>query len=88
MACFLRISGSARECEGCGAAIGPGLIGLTDEINGPPRLDPQCQECLFSLDRRLAAAWITSVSAMDAEAFDQLIRELLKLPQFEHLAGE
>ncbi len=74
MSCYLAFSDDARECEGCGAALAPGLIGLTDEVTG--RLVAQCQVCLFSLDRRLAGAWVTSIAASAPEQLDEILGRL------------
>ncbi len=86
MACWLAFVDEGRECEGCGATLPPGLIGLTDEVTG--RLVAQCKVCLFSLDRRLAAAWITSIAAMAPEEFDEMVGRLLERPEFADLVED
>lgn len=84
MACYLMVSEESRECEGCGVELPPGVVGLTDELTGA--LVAQCRTCLFSLDRRLAAAWITSIAGLNLEMFDQVIERLLQLDEFADLA--
>ena len=88
MACCLAVSEAPCECEGCGAEIPPGLVGFTDEIFGADRLAPQCKACLMSVDRRLAAAWITSIAALDLETLDAIAEALLNRPEFADLANE
>ncbi len=56
MTCYLAIVESEYECEGgCAGPVGPGLIGMTDQLRGSSReLAPICGICLSSLDPRLA----------------------------------
>ena len=56
MACYLTVSAVAVECEGCTAALAPGVVAFTDEVDGC-KLVAQCLRCLAGLDPRLAAAW-------------------------------
>lgn len=53
MTCYLAIAERAHECEGgCSEPVGPGLVGLTDELRGQKPV-PICSTCLSSLDPRL-----------------------------------
>ena len=52
------------------------------------RLLPQCDVCLFSLDREMAAVWLTSFAGIAPEAYDLVIQQLLKLPKYADLATD
>ncbi len=55
MTCYLILIDEERECEGgCVEPVGPGLVAMTDEVQGE-QLMPICGTCLESLDPRLAA---------------------------------
>ncbi len=86
MAHYLTITEIATECEGCAAELGPGLIGLTDDIH-PDQLAPICKRCLISQDRRLGMAWVASIAGLDLDdTFDRVIERLLELPEFAQWA--
>ncbi len=76
----------ATQCAGCDAKLLSGVIGLTDELEGSAGLVPKCETCLFSIDRRLTAAWITPIAGLNLAAFDLVIERLLKMPDFSDLA--
>ncbi len=85
MAHYLRIIETTAECEGCAAVLGPGLIGLTDEIH-PDQLAPLCKRCLISQDRRLGMIMIATFAGMPLEQMDEVIRRSLRLPEFAEWA--
>ena len=55
--CLLGILDYKAECEGCTRPTGPGLVGMTDEIQHPKVL-PVCIVCLYSLSEELWRAVI------------------------------
>ncbi len=81
MARYLKISDEDHECEGCQAEVPAGPVGLTDEIQ-PGKLLSVCKTCMLSLDRRLAACWITSLAGQFPDDFEAMIGQLLRHPRY------
>ncbi len=52
MASYLAIIDEEQQCPDCAQPVGPGLVGVTDEI-GPGKIMPVCGTCFHGLDPRL-----------------------------------